>query len=140
MVGMSRPSSLTAERRETIEQALGAGAPIDVAAASAGVSARSVSHWLQDGSVVRRELTPAPEPIGEEVPLTERLAQAEPGLVAAVITAAQRGRWMAAAGILERAWPERWARPGRRDELPPEPLADDPFREVDELAERRRKR
>jgi hypothetical protein len=70
--------------------------------------------------------------------LPERLARAEPGLVATLIAAAQRGEWRPAAWLLERAWPERWGHPSQRatnGSRGPDP--DDPFAEVDELARRR---
>ncbi len=64
---MARPSSLTAERREADEKALAAGAPLAVAAASAEVSARTLSRWLEQGHVARRTLALAPEPEPEAV-------------------------------------------------------------------------
>jgi hypothetical protein len=64
----------------------------------------------------------------------ERLEQAEPGLVLAIAKAAQRGNWQAAALLLERRWPERWA----KREPGPAPDPADAFAEVDELAARRR--
>jgi hypothetical protein len=70
-------------------------------------------------------------------------ATSEVRLVALVAQAAARpGGWRAAAWLLERRHPERWGQPGRveRNEPPPAPPYDDPFREVDELAERRRRR
>jgi hypothetical protein len=68
------------------------------------------------------------------VSLTERLAQAEPALAGTMIAAARRGSWHAAARLLERIAPERWARrePGPASGPP------DAFAELDELAARRR--
>jgi hypothetical protein len=64
------------------------------------------------GKVERRE-QPEPEPIvsapSTGVPtsdLDERLRQAEPGLLAVVIAAAQRGSWQAAMCLLEAINPE----------------------------------
>jgi hypothetical protein len=64
----------------------------------------------------------------------DRLAEAagpiaEPLLVAAVQAAVMRGSWQAAAWVLSRRWPERWAAPAGRvarepdllEELGPEP-------------------
>jgi hypothetical protein len=66
---------------------------------------------------------------------------AEPRLVA-LVAAASKTNWRAAAFLLERHYPERWA-PVRRPQAEPElPGVDenDPFAEVDALAARRRAR
>ena len=63
-------------------------------------------------------------------------ATSEPRLLIYVAQAA-RSNWRAAAWLLERRWPERWARGGESELAPPtDPL----FAEVDELADRRRSR
>ena len=105
---MPRPPALTDERRDAIERALAAGAPLSVAAAAGNVSSRSVSRWLGDGSVVRRKLSGVPEPdasAGGELD-EEQLQRA---LVASVVRAAQHD-WRAATWLLERRWPSRFAR------------------------------
>jgi hypothetical protein len=68
-------------------------------------------------------------------------ATAEHRLLAYVAREAQ-SNWRAAAWLLERRWPGRWASAPRLDVEPPPPAPgpDDPFREVDQLAERRRRR
>jgi hypothetical protein len=52
--------------------------------------------------------------------------------------------WRAAAWVLERRWPERWAHPSTRQRAasPVPTVLDngDPFREIDELRERRQRR
>jgi hypothetical protein len=111
---MVRPSSPTSERRDRIERALAAGAPLNVAAASAGVSPRSVSRWLEQGRIARRYLSAVPEPGAAES------APADPGLpaddeaiqralVGAVLRASQND-WRAATWLLERRWPQRFSR------------------------------
>jgi hypothetical protein len=63
----------------------------------------------------------------------ERGRVVEVDLLATVVDAAGSD-WRAAAWVLERRWPERWARAGRRPEEPPlGPEEDD----LDELAGRR---
>jgi transposase len=138
---VAAPSKLTPELRVEIERELAAGVPVAVLAQRQGISRRTLGRWISGGRVVRRQLAPTPEPALAELSLDERLAAAEPGLLAAIVAASQRGSWQASAWILERRWPERWARPPRRQEEPiptSEPVADDPFAEVDELAARRR--
>jgi endogenous inhibitor of DNA gyrase (YacG/DUF329 family) len=66
-------------------------------------------------------------------------ATQEERLLAQIAAAANRGAWRAAAWILERRFPERWAA-GRRPEETLVLDESDPFAEVDELARRRRKR
>jgi len=135
---MARATSLTDELREAIERELATGASQAVVRQRTGVSERSLRRWLREGKVVKRE-PDAPPPIDESLPLSERLARAEPGLVATLIAAAGRGEWRPAAWLLERAWPERWSR-REAEPVPLAPRGDDPFREVDELAARRRAR
>jgi hypothetical protein len=90
------------------------------------------------------ELAPV-VPISEEAQVRELLARvlAEERLVAHVAAAAKTN-WRAAAFLLERRYPERWA-PVRRSALEDEPVPvapdeHDPFGEVDALAARRRTR
>ena len=66
-------------------------------------------------------------------------ALAEERLIALVAGAA-RDNWRAAAWMLERRHPERWAQRPREVEVAPPPDPNDPWREVDELASRRRRR
>ena len=93
---MARPSSLTAERREVAERALAAGLPLSVAAASAEVSPRTLSRWLQEGQIVRRRLAAAPEPPPNEPAPPE--PDVEKVLVGVVLRAA-RDDWRAAIAL-----------------------------------------
>jgi hypothetical protein len=90
----------------------------------------------------RPELAPV-VPISDNEQVQELLQRvlAEERLIAQV-AAASKTNWRAAAFLLERHYPERWA-PVRRpatEPAPPEVADDDPFREVDQLAARRRAR
>jgi hypothetical protein len=82
-------------------------------------------------------------PTGSEPSLVAQLeavverALDEPRLVGRVVQAAQGGNWRAAAWLLERHYPSRWGTPSQREREVPQPVADDPFAEVDELAARR---
>jgi hypothetical protein len=66
-------------------------------------------------------------------------AVAEERLLASVAHGA-RENWRAAAWALERRYPERLGQRPREVESAPVPDPDDPFREVVELARRRRRR
>jgi transposase len=133
---------LTEELRSRIERELAQGVRQDAVANRCGVGHRTLRRWIAEGLIKpTRTLKPVepareqpPEPPPEPQKLSERIAQAEPGLVGAVVEAAQRGHWQAAAWMLERSFPERWA----RREAKPEPKTTGPFSEVDELARRRR--
>jgi hypothetical protein len=108
---VARPSALTAERRDAIERALAGGAPISVAAASAGVSARTVSRWLGEGLIVRRDLAAVPEldetTVGPTAVEDDEAVQR--ALVRAVVRAAQHD-WRAASWLLRQRWPTRYGR------------------------------
>lgn len=118
-------------------------------------SGRSTLHeWISNGRVTRRRrrdpLTLAPEIAESRSPengspesLEARIRNAEEGLVAAIILASKRGSWQAAAWILERTAPERWAKPSRTRTLEERPrvlVGPDPFEELDEIAARRRRK
>jgi hypothetical protein len=83
---------------------------------------------------------PAPALLAELEAAVER-ATDEMRLVA-IVAAAAPTNWRAAAWLLSRRWPERWSsrRPVEDEPTPPASDPDDPFREVDELAARRRRR
>jgi hypothetical protein len=134
---------LTDELRQRLERELAAGVPVAVAAQRARVGRRTLHRWLADGRLARPE-PPPPEPVFDEeveLSLTERLGQAEPALVGAMISAARRGDWRASAWVLERIAPDGWGPPGERAQPWSTPVRDDdPFLEVDQLAERRRRR
>jgi hypothetical protein len=129
-------TKLTAELRAEVERELAAGHPVAVVAQRHGIGRRTLGRWLAEGRVVRRERPAEPNPQLEEVSLDERLQRAEPGLVAAIIAASQRGSWQASAWLLERINPRRWSRPQRQDAGGPrQPHTPDPiWAELDELA------
>jgi hypothetical protein len=105
---VARPSSLTDERRDAIERALAAGAPLDIAGASAGVSARTVSRWLTDGHVVRRRLAAVDDPAVGIAELPEDDDEIQQRLLATVLRAADAGDWRASVWLLKARWPERF--------------------------------
>ena len=137
-----RPTKLTPEALERVEQLVRAGTTIDVAAAAAGVNRATIYRWLAAGEKARkgthtRELRDRVE---------RARAESESVLVARIGAAAAKGSWQAAAWLLERRWPERWMKPTERP-LPEastpaaqdeRDLDQDPFADVVDLAKRRR--
>jgi hypothetical protein len=131
-----------------LEEMLVAGNYLKTAAVAAGISEPTLHRWLVRGESGR----PADALYRE---LRERVqrarAQGEAALVARIAAAAEDS-WQAAAWLLEREYPERWAKPSVRErapiETPPAVPADDedglsdddPFTELDELAAARRRR
>jgi len=144
---VGRPTLLTEEVVERLTVMLRAGNYLHVAISAAGISRATFGTWMQRGTSKRASDAPY-------VDLRKRVetarAEGEVRMVTVIARAAQNGDWRAALVLLEREFPERWGPVGvrMRDEGPPapaepvdEPLpGDDLFREVDELAERRRTR
>jgi len=138
---IGRPSKLTPDVADQIVAMLRAGNYVGVACHAARVARRTFGDWLNRGLSSRPEDAPYRE-FRERV--EQARAEGEVRNVTAIAKAAVES-WQAAAWLLERQYPERWGRPSspQRREAPPDetPVAeDDPFAEVDELAERRRSR
>lgn len=128
-----RKSQLTDEVAAQLEAILRAGNYIDVACRAVGIPRRTFDHWMQRGH----------EGAAAYVDFASRMdkarANGEVRNVAMIAQAASES-WQAAAWLLERTSPERWARVSQRDQATPEPTAPDtgPLAEIDELAARRR--
>lgn len=132
---------MTDEAQNRIVQLIRAGSYTEVATAAAGVPRRTFYEWWQRGDP---EGTSSRD--RECRRFRERIEQArdegEARNVAAVAQAATTN-WLAAAWLLERRHPERWARLSQREKDQPSqppvpaPAAADVFAEVDELAKRR---
>jgi hypothetical protein len=138
-----RQATMTPEIVERLASLLAAGNYITIAIAAAGVPRRTFYDWWERG--VENGSEPRDEPFREMRARLERAkAEGEARNVATIARAAPTN-WQAAAWILERGSPERWARPSQRGEDDarasdmPMP-AHDPFAEVDELAQKRRQR
>jgi transposase len=99
---MARPSKLTPELTVKFVAALGRGLFIETAAASAGIGKATVYRWLKTG----REKPASPH--GEFRDAVKKvLADVEAEQVEVIRQ--RQLNWQAAAWILERRWPGRWA-------------------------------
>ena len=103
------------------------GQTVAAVAAELGVGKRTLQRAFAETNSV-------PGPLA--LALTLERPETESALFSAVVRAAQ-GDWRAAAWVLERAWPERWAHPSSRT---PEPEETRPVSKIDELAARRAQR
>lgn len=125
----------TPELVEQLTKYLRLGNYIATAARAVGITPLVFQTWHRLGSGVD-----AIEPyVSFRADVDKAIAEGEALNVGRVAQAA-RENWQAAAWLLERQHPERWARPSQREktgsEKPLEPS--DEFAEVDELAARRR--
>jgi hypothetical protein len=136
-----RQPSMTSEIVERVVRAVGAGSYLEVAIASAGVPRSTFYDWWKRGAP---DGAPGDAAFREMRQRVERArAEGEVRNVGLIAGAAQES-WQAAAWMLERSYPDRWARPSQRDHEPAAPAAptpeEDPFADVVDLAERRRSR
>ncbi|HEX3453259.1 MAG TPA: hypothetical protein VHS03_01435 [Gaiellaceae bacterium] len=138
---VGRTTNLTPELAERLTLMLRSGTYLPIALKAVAVPPSTYRDWMRRGRSQKAEDAPFRE-LREQVDQAQ--AEAEVRLVAE-ITSASRGSWQAAAWLLERLAPTRYGKPSvrLREQSPPAPEAtespeDDPFNEVDELAERRR--
>lgn len=128
-------AKLNQQTADRILAVLRAGGYDETACAAAGVSRNQFYEWLRRGR--------AGDGIYEVFLADVERARAEgESRNVMLIAQAAQANWQAAAWLLERRHPERWARPSQREKDAPGGNApvtiDDPFAEVDELAQRRR--
>lgn len=107
---MGRPSKLTEETIQRLEQAIRMGATYAAACRYAGIGYSTFREWMNAGKRARR---------GRARELVERIeraeAEAQLGWLARIEQAINAGTWQAAAWKLERRYPEAYGR--RRVEL-----------------------
>lgn len=134
---MARPSKLTPDVQERIAALIRVGNTVEIAAEAAGIARGTFFVWMNRGADARPE-----SPYAQfHAAIEAARAQAEATLVTRIAKAAANGSWLAAAWLLERGAPERWAKLSDRrllddnDDAPA--AAADPFALVDELAARR---
>lgn len=101
---MARPTKLTPQVRERVEQAMRAGSYAIAACRAAGIAESTFYRWLERGeeeeSGIYREFHDA-----------IRKAEAEAEVrAAATVTKAMGSDWRAAIALLERRFPSRWRR------------------------------
>lgn len=136
---MSRPSKLSPDVQAQIAALIRAGNTVEVAAAAAGIGQGTFYEWMARGEKPGAANVPFR---GFREAIEQARAESEAGMVARIAKAASNGSWQAAAWLLERRAPERWAKAAERrlladQEIPVETVAD-PFAAADELAARRR--
>ena len=127
---MGAQLKLTPELQERVVELIVRGVPASEACQSVGVDRSTFGRWLTRG----REGGGA-EFVAFAAAVDEARAQFEAGMAEAVARSAKTS-WRAAAWMLERSFPGRWAavRPSSTtEEGPPDALAG-----LDELAKRRR--
>lgn len=134
---VGHPSKLTTAVEARIVAVLRAGGYPEIAAQVAGISRRTFSVWIKRGDPAGDDPDDAPfRRLRERVEAAQAEGEARN---VAIIARAALDNWQAAAFLLERQHPERWARISQRPEEPAAPPVADPFAEVDELASRRRR-
>jgi hypothetical protein len=122
-----RKTKLTEQLTVHLCGLLEGGVPLPSALAAVGLGRRTYYDWLDRAEplyLVFRERVEQARGLGEAT-LVARIAQAS------------TSNWQAAAFLLERGAPERWARVSQRKEEGGEAAPPDPFAEFDELAARR---
>lgn len=131
---MGRPSKLNADVSEQIAASIRAGATIEVAAEAAGITAATFHDWMKRGTLPGKPN--APHRAFREL-VDQARAEGEVALVGRIARASQNGSWAAAAWLLERRYPERWAKASERKKDGDDAKPVDPFAKLDELAPRR---
>ena len=126
---MPRPTKFTPDLQDRICQLIAAGNTIEVSAQAAGIGVQTFYDWIGRDR--------APFPAFREA-VDKAHAESEAILVSRVAAAARNGSWQASSWLLERRFPERWAKAkrGTEDDTPAAGDAD-PFGQLDELARRR---
>lgn len=101
---MGRPSKIDPEVTKTVSNLLRAGAMIDAACSSAGISRDTFYEWLKRG---RTDKSGPYKDFADTI--KKALADAENSLVAGIRKAGGQ-QWQALAWLLERRFRERWGR------------------------------
>lgn len=108
---MARKSKLSKERIESVCKYIKLGLPQKVAAAYSGINEATFYRWMERGESNPKSM------YGEFCEAVKRaVAESEATLVANIRLAANKtASWQAAAWMLERRFPDRWARIEKRE-------------------------
>jgi hypothetical protein len=121
---MGRPTKLDDERAKIIVAAIHRGAPLESAAAQSGISRRTLYGWLRRGCRALEAAETTGDPIPEDerpfvefyVEVMAAQAEWETGRLDKIDAAAANPQhWTAAAWLLERRMPEKYALKARVD-------------------------
>jgi hypothetical protein len=114
---------LSVEQQSQFVRFLAAGATVEVARVASGIDQEELDRWRA----------------GEGAGVVEQTRATFEAKLVALLAREAANNWQTAAWLLERGFPERWARLSQRDKAEGEPVFAevDPFEEVDELARRR---
>jgi transposase len=131
------PTKLDEATVTRILSVLRVGGYPEAAAGVAGIHVKTLYKWMRRGHADGEDPADAPYRAFRSR-VEQARAEGETRNVALIAQAAAQN-WQAAAWLLERQFPERWARVSQRTERdePAPAAAPDPFAEVDELAARR---
>jgi len=102
MARIGRPSSYTPALARAVCSAIASGLPVGVACRQHGIARQTLYDWRVQGRAGREPFA------GFAARLERATAEAESRSVLAVVKAAKRD-WRAAAWMLERRWPQRYA-------------------------------
>ena len=116
---MARRTKLNADVQRRIIQAIQEGATYELAAQFGGITRTTLYYWLKKGEEIKEEQEQVEqyEAVGEEDPLLtffNEFKKAEAiccvGALAVIKKEARTGTWQAAAWLLERRFPQQYAR------------------------------
>jgi hypothetical protein len=108
-----QPRLLTPEVQKVIFEAIEAGAKLEIAAKAARIGARTLDEWLHHGRKELQENPDAEGPCANFVrDATAASAKFETDCLSIIQDAAEKN-WTAAAWLLERKFPERYAKVDR---------------------------
>lgn len=134
---MGRPSKLTEDAQRTICRLIEVGNTVEVAADAAGIGEETFYGWMRRGERSGKANAPHRE---FRAAIEQARATAEATMVTRIAKAAANGSWQAAAWLLERRAPERWAkgREGKNDDGDEAERPKNPAAAIrDDLAQRR---
>jgi hypothetical protein len=106
-----RPTKLDSTTQQKFIDAVREGLPYSTACALAGIAETTFAVWRQ-----RADAEPESPYAGFVRALKEAEAEAEAANVKRIRSAADNGQWQAAAWILERRHPDKWARTDRTEQ------------------------